>query len=124
FLIEDTLKSVMNQTYNNWEAVIVDDGSSDNTLQIIKQYSQKDKRFKLIRREEKKKGAPVCRNIGVKNARGEYIIFLDSDDLLAPYCLDQRYKEINQCSDFDFWIFPMLTFYSTPGDSKILWNIE
>ncbi len=82
-LITETLNSVLAQSYTNWECIIVDDGSTDRTLAIIKTFTKKDARFKIFERPENfRKGAAVCRNIGLRNAKGSYIQFLDSDDLL------------------------------------------
>ena len=89
--ISETIDSILNQTYPYWEAIVVDDGSSDETCSIVKRYSQNDKRIQLFLRVSTAKGASVCRNIGIEKAIGKYIIFLDSDDLLAPFCLKERY---------------------------------
>ncbi|UVP00584.1 glycosyltransferase [Bacteroides sp. BFG-257] len=88
-----TLESVRNQHYLNWEAVIVDDGSEDLTVQIIEEYIQNDSRFHFYRRNVEKKGGNVCRNLGIEYAKGTFLLFLDADDLLAPYCLEQRVKK-------------------------------
>ncbi len=78
-----TLNSVLNQTYQNWECLIIDDGSNDKTEEVISIFL-KDHRFKFLKRSEKQpKGAATCRNIGLENAKGSYIQFLDSDDFLA-----------------------------------------
>lgn len=82
-LIGETLNSVLFQTYNSWECIIVDDRSSDNTKEIAEGYVKKDPRFKFyVRPSEMEKGASICRNYGLRQAKGQYIQFLDSDDLL------------------------------------------
>ena len=76
-------ESVLNQNYTNWELIIINDCSTDNTEQIIKSYQQKDaanKRIKLINLP-KNKGVANARNIGIQNAKGKYIAFLDADDI-------------------------------------------
>ncbi len=73
---------------------------------------------------EEPKGAPSCRNIGAKAAAGDYIIFLDSDDLLAPWCLEQRVACFLQHPEADFLTFSMLTFERNTEDAKTLWNIS
>lgn len=78
--IEETIKSVLNQTYKNWDMIITDDNSTDRGLEIVKKYSQKDSRIKYMKLE-KNSGAAVCRNLSIKEARGKYIAFLDSDDV-------------------------------------------
>lgn len=82
-LISETLNSVKAQSYRNWEALIVDDGSSDGTSLIVEKYLEKDKRFRFLRRPEGyPKGAPACRNFGFEKSMGSFINYLDSDDLL------------------------------------------
>lgn len=78
--INHTIKTVLNQTYQNWELLLVDDCSTDNSVSIINGYVAGDNRIKLIKLKENS-GAAVARNEGMKNANGKYIAFLDSDDL-------------------------------------------
>jgi len=78
--IEETIKSVVYQTYKNWELIIVDDSSIDNTVNIVNKYVAVDKRVKLIQ-NSKNYGAAFSRNIGLKESKYDYIAFLDSDDL-------------------------------------------
>jgi glycosyltransferase involved in cell wall biosynthesis len=120
--IKQTLQSLQDQTYKNWEAIIIDDGSTDNSHQIINDFCAQDKRIRFFLRNRLPKGAPVCRNIGIEKARGEYIIFLDSDDILAPYCLEKRIEYCMIYPDKDALIFPMLIFHKKPGDSFLLWS--
>lgn len=103
--IEETLLSVQCQTYKYWEAICVDDGSSDNSCKIINNYIVKDSRFRLVHRSCSTKGGSVCRNIGLNEARGKYVIFLDGDDILAPYCLENRIELISK-SSCCFAVFP------------------
>lgn len=82
-LIGESLESLLAQTHQNWECIVVDDGSDDNTVAVVEAYSEGDTRIKVYRRPaSKKKGASPCRNYGLEKARGDYIQFLDSDDLL------------------------------------------
>ena len=101
-LIAQTLDSIISQTYENWECIIVDDISSDNSLSIIEEYQKKDNRFKAFQRPiDSPKGANVCRNIGLEKAAGDYIIFFDSDDLMTKNHLERKLNLI--CSgDFNF----------------------
>lgn len=78
-LIGRAIQSVLNQTYQDFEIIVVDDGSMDNTNEIIKDFQIQDKRIRYIK-HEKNKGGAVARNTGIKDAKGEYISFLDSDD--------------------------------------------
>jgi glycosyltransferase involved in cell wall biosynthesis len=93
-LIAKTLDSVLIQTYHNWECIIVDDGSSDNSYTIIDKYLNKDNRFHFTKRNREPKGASTCRNIGTNMASGEYLIFLDSDDVLDTLCLENRVNKV------------------------------
>jgi glycosyltransferase involved in cell wall biosynthesis len=90
WLINRAIKSVLKQTYLFWELIIVDDGSTDNTIEIINEYRKTDHRIKLFLRDRNPKNASTCRNIGANKAMGKYLIFLDSDDELKPHCLEKR----------------------------------
>ena len=109
-IVCETLDSVLSQTYTNWECIVVDDGSTDNTKDIIKSYRVKDSRFLLFNRENKVKGVSYCRNISLENANGDYILFLDSDDLLDKKCLENRLNFINKEKKADVWVFKMQEF--------------
>ena len=87
--IKDTFKTVMNQTYENWELLLVDDCSTDKSVKIIKEYQQKDKRIKLFL-NSKNSGAAISRNRGIEESRGRYIAFLDADDLWKPKKLEKQ----------------------------------
>ncbi|MDN5341379.1 MAG: teichuronic acid biosynthesis glycosyltransferase TuaG [Oceanotoga sp.] len=78
--ISNTIESVINQEYNNWELIIINDCSKDKGPEIIKKYQNQDKRIKLINLE-KNSGAAVARNVGIENAKGNFIAFIDSDDI-------------------------------------------
>jgi glycosyltransferase involved in cell wall biosynthesis len=121
--LERTLNSLTCQTHSNWEAIIVDDGSDDGTLDILSDYQTNDTRFKIVRRDVPLKGASVCRNIGIKNAKGDFMIFLDADDLLAPTCLESRLQIAAMHPTYDFWVFSTLLFENAPFDTNILVNV-
>lgn len=106
-LIPLTLNSVIAQSYTNWECIVVDDGSDDETLNILKNYHKQDSRVLFVKRKRLPKGAPTCRNVGLEMANGDCIIFLDSDDYLLPFCLEQRVKAVNNYPDSDFLVFSM-----------------
>lgn len=122
-LITATLNSVMCQIHKDWEVVIVDDGSTDNSFSVVKLLSQKDKRIKLLKRNRLPKGAPTCRNIGLEYSTGDYIMFLDSDDLLSDSCLQKRLKKMNSLPNSDFLIFQSILFNKQINDLKIVPNI-
>lgn len=87
--IKETIESVLNQTYSNWEMIIVDDDSKDNTQDVVEQI--KDKRIKYIKLSENS-GAAIARNTAMKNASGKYMAFLDSDDIWEKDKLDKQLK--------------------------------
>lgn len=93
--IEETLNSVINQSYLNWEIIVVDDCSSDNTIDILKKYSNKDPRIKHYRLD-KNFGAAVTRNKAIDMAEGKYIAFLDSDDVWFPEKLKKQISLMKQ----------------------------
>lgn len=123
-IIKETLKSVIGQTHNNWELLLIDDGSTDGTYEHLVQLVKEDKRVVLHKRDKFPKGASTCRNIGIDLAKGDYIIFLDSDDILTSTCLENRVKMFDKHPECDFLIFSSLIFTDYPGDSDILWNID
>jgi len=90
--IEKTVKSVLNQTYTNFELIVVDDGSTDNTKEIVT--SINDKKIRYYWKENAERGA--ARNFGIKKAKGEYITFLDSDDLFYTNHLKEALKYITK----------------------------
>jgi len=89
--ISQTIESVLSQTYQYWEMLIIDDCSMDNSNDIISKYTKEDNRIKLIKLETNN-GPAVARNIGIKEAKGQYIAFLDSDDLWKPKKLEKQIK--------------------------------
>ena len=86
------LDSVLAQTFSDFEAVCVNDGSPDNSAAILEKYAKKDARIKVVSRPNG--GLSAARNTGLENACGEYIYFLDSDDYIHPQLLEILYKKI------------------------------
>ena len=85
--IEDTINSVRQQSYKNWELIIVDDCSTDNTDEVVAKYN--DNRIKYFK-NDKNSGAAVSRNKALREAKGRWIAFLDSDDLWLPEKLEKQ----------------------------------
>lgn len=93
--IKNTIKKVLAQTFQKFEIIIVNDGSTDNSVSIVKTF--KDNRIKLIDKENG--GVSLARNIGVENAKHDYIAFLDADDEWLPHHLEEIYSLINEYGD-------------------------
>jgi glycosyltransferase involved in cell wall biosynthesis len=89
-----TLQSAHNQTYQNLEIIIVDDGSTDATYEIARKFSATDPRAKVLRQSNS--GVAAARNLGISNARGEFIAPLDSDDLWSPYKIEMQLCKIQE----------------------------
>ena len=88
-LVADAIESVLNQTFTDFEFIIVDDGSTDNTMQILKAYAEKDKRIRLIA-HDKNCGVGCGRNTAQRNARGQFLAIMDSDDIMSPTRLEKQ----------------------------------
>ena len=95
-IVHRTIESVMKQTYKNFELIIIDDGSTDNTLKVLKGYEKQDNRIKVFSKENG--GVFSARNFGITKASGEYIQFLDGDDLIESILLDKAINILNLTS--------------------------
>ena len=101
-----TIKSVLDQTYDNWEMLIIDDYSTDNTSLKVYEFMKNDRRIQYHKLDSNQ-GAAMARNYGVERAKGEFIAFLDSDDLWSPEKLEKQisFMETNNynftCTDYD-----------------------
>ncbi len=101
-LIGETLNSILGQSYIHWECILVDDGSTDETLEVLKEYGRRDERVKYFQRPTvREKGANACRNYGFQKSNGNYIIWFDSDDLMTWDHIEKKVKAI-QSSKADF----------------------
>lgn len=98
--LSDTLQSVLGQDFRDVEVVVVDDGSTDNTRQVVEQFQQTDSRVRYY--YQKNSGVSVARNTGIENARGTFVAFLDSDDTYEPAFLQTMAGHI-QATDLDFY---------------------
>ena len=87
--IAETIQSVQNQTYQNWEMIIVDDGSSDETEKVVLSIIQNDNRIQFHKLSQNS-GAGIARNFGIERSAGRYIAFIDSDDIWKPQKLENQ----------------------------------
>ncbi|HWP93191.1 MAG TPA: trifunctional glycosyltransferase/class I SAM-dependent methyltransferase/polysaccharide deacetylase [Thermodesulfobacteriota bacterium] len=85
--IAETLQSLLNQSFPHWEAIVVDDGSSDGTENVVKGFVERDARFRLLKQQQM--GVSIARNNGIKLARSDWLVFLDSDDWIFPSHLER-----------------------------------
>ena len=122
--IAESIRSVLEQDFEDWEAIIVDDGSTDNSVEIINNLVSNDPRLKLFQRNRLPKGGSTCRNIGIENARGDYLFFFDSDDLMTKDCIGERVNLMQANTTLDFAVFPVGTFYKAIGDSSMVWRTK
>jgi len=121
-LITETLNSIQNQSYTNWECIIVDDGSTDSTENCIQTFVEKDKRFAYYHRPLTYiKGANSCRNYGFEVSSGEYINWFDSDDVMLPDCLEQRIKAFIPTLDF---VIASGYYWNPSNDTQSLLKVE
>lgn len=105
--IRQCLDSIIIQTFKNFEIICVNDGSTDNSLNILEEYSHKDKRFKVISQENQGQG--IARNKGIDIAVGKYLLFVDPNDWIEPNTLELIYNKAEKCSanvvQFDYKVF-------------------
>ncbi len=97
----EALDSLINQSFPFWEAVVVNDGSTDSTLEVINDYCKKDSRIRAYHKENG--GVASALNVGIQNAKGEWICWLSSDDLFEPYKLETHFEAINKHPDIKFF---------------------
>ncbi|WP_159947790.1 glycosyltransferase family 2 protein [Polaribacter septentrionalilitoris] len=102
-LIDQMLDSLLLQSYKNWECIIIDDNSKDDTSKVVSKITDKDHRFQfIIKSEEIKQGLPASRNIGIKKAEGDFLVFFDDDDILHPQLLEICINEFIKNKNIDF----------------------
>ena len=102
--LDESILSVLNQTYKNWELIVVDDASTDKSLSVIKKHAKFDKRIKILTNSVSR-GAGISRNLAVDSATGEYLMFLDADDMYNPALL-QRIADVTKKFKPDIIEFP------------------
>jgi glycosyltransferase involved in cell wall biosynthesis len=121
-ILSATLDCVLRQTVHNWEAIVIDDGSVDRSLEVARSYQLRDPRVRVMQRQGSRQGANICRNQGLTSAAGDYIILLDSDDLISPTCLEHRIAAMDSNPFSDFGVYQTEIFNEQIGDRGMLGN--
>lgn len=116
-LLNETILSILQQESDDWELILVDDGSDESTTELIKRYQSEKVRF--FKRERNPKGAPTSRNIGAERANFDHILFLDSDDLLAPWAIKKRIKVLKNNQNYNLYVFEGLEFDNKTGEHRL-----
>ena len=125
--LKELVDCVRNQTYSHWEMMIVDDGSTDHSFQFACNIASGDDRIRAIERKRLPKGGSTCRNIGIEESKGDYVVIFDSDDLISENCLDQRVKFMDAHPELDFAVFPTHSFkprknYQELRETDVRWG--
>lgn len=118
--LHEMINCVINQTFSDWELIIVDDGSTDDTFEKAKEYTKDDERIRVIQRDREPKGSVVCRNIGFEMSSGKYIIHFDADDLCSPTCFEKRVSFMELHPDCDYATFPAQSFITNNKGEVVL----
>jgi glycosyltransferase involved in cell wall biosynthesis len=116
-LISETLRCLQAQTHQNWECCVVDDGSTDDTASVVNSFSAQDSRIRYFQQQNQRQAA--ARNRGLAEARGSYIQFLDSDDLIEPKKLELHVRYLEQHQHVDI-IYSGVRYFSTEKPNERL----
>jgi len=117
--LDDTVKTVQDQTYDNWELIFVNDCSKDKSVEIIKKHMKKDKRIKLFL-QEKNSGAALARNRGIDEATGKYLCYIDADDLWDKEKLEKQVKFMQEHDcEFSFTGYQFADEFGVPNGSIV-----
>ncbi|BAY07250.1 glycosyltransferase family 2 protein [Calothrix sp. NIES-2098] len=117
-LISETLNSIFQQKFEDWEVIVVDDGSTDNTLNVLSNY---ENRIQIL--QQKNQGPGQARNLGIQKAQGKYVAFLDSDDIWFPWTLEV-YAEVIQQTNFPALLAGEYFFFHHANDLNIVKTSE
>lgn len=121
--VVDCIQSVLNQNYANWELFFIDDGSTDTSLELAFKASSGDSRIHILKNDSGIKGANAARNYALQKVDSQYVLFLDSDDVMTSNCLSERVRDMENYPGNDFLTYPMGFFFDKPGDSDLISNI-
>jgi glycosyltransferase involved in cell wall biosynthesis len=120
-----TLESILEQTYQNWECIIVDDHSTDDSWNILEEFSVKDQRFKIYRRPDSlPKGGNVCRNYAFQLSKGEYIQWFDSDDIMPSNFLSAKISVLTSNVNLDFVLCDLRCFSDDVHNASPYKNLD
>lgn len=119
YLIAQTLDSIKTQSFSDWECIVVDDGGTDHTPELLRQYTQSDVRFRyFLRPQHYTKGANACRNYGYEQSSGIYIKWFDSDDLMHPDFVKRQVEILEAHPELDFCAAFSKIFTTTANDAS------
>jgi glycosyltransferase involved in cell wall biosynthesis len=118
--LAEALASLRAQTCDDWEAVVVDDASTQDLAAVVAR--QGEARIRYVKLPPGRTGAPAGRNHGFKVTTGQFVLFFDSDDHLAPDAVEQRLRFLQARPELDFAVWGCRQFRHTPGDLPLLWN--
>lgn len=121
-LLPYALDSLLAQTYTNWECIVVDDGSKDNTEAVMAGYMEKDSRFEYIKQQNS--GPGQARNKGIEKAKGDFLQFLDADDLLSPEKLAFQVNALQIYPEADIVYSPALHFNSSKSNPALMGSLQ
>ncbi|SIN81445.1 glycosyltransferase family 2 protein [Algoriphagus halophilus] len=111
-LISETLDSIKAQTFTDWECVLVDDHSTDDSFKVLEEYSKADPRFRVYSRpNDRVKGGCACRNFGFEQSKGEFIQYFDSDDLMLQNMIKEKVELLSAGKELDFVVTKMGKFF-------------
>lgn len=122
-LLREAVDSIERQTFRDWELILVDDGSGAEVTDWAGEACARDARIRWIERPgEVRPGPSSCRNLGARATGARYLIFLDSDDVLAPDCLEGRDRRVRERPELHMWVFQGERFDERPGDLGQPWR--
>ena len=117
--IEETLECLLAQSYGNWECIVVDDGSTDDTAERVSRFIERDTRFKFLRQENARQAA--AKNNGLRNCAGQYIQFLDADDLIEPQKIEKQVEYLEAHPEVDIVYGSMRYFKTETPAERLYW---